>query len=133
MSPDKRDYHLLYELRGMIKKKHHYLPFVKVAGGIEDAFYGDLINLGYSKNPPRTSPDFKEFEFKGGTSTNMNWITDGFKQHPNKVVAVVAATDKNLIDLDKLRANYEVLIGEVITLPEGDGYTNKWVGVIINK
>jgi hypothetical protein len=63
----------------------------------------------------------------------MNWILDGFKQHPNKVVAIVAAIKKNLDDLKKLRVKYEVLIGEVITLPMGSGYTNKWVGVIINK
>ncbi len=130
---EKRDLYLLNALGDMIRKKPHYLPFVKETGGIEESFYGELINLGYNKNPPKTSPDFEEFEFKGGTSTNMGWITAGFKQHKNKVVAIVGANEKTLENLEKLKEEYEVLIGDVIILPKGEGYSNKWVAVIINK
>ena len=73
---------LLEALEEMIGKKGHYLPNVKKGEGIEECFYGELINLGYHKRPPTKSPDFEEFEVKAVTSTDLiGRIQEGFEQH----------------------------------------------------
>jgi hypothetical protein len=124
---------LLLALEQMIRKKPHYLPNIKEGDGVEHAFYGELINLGYHRKPTKCKYDFEEFEVKAITSHDLrSRVKDGFKQH-NKVLAIIAATEKNLQALEKLKTEYKINQGNVVQLPEGNGLINKWLAAIFSR
>ena len=141
-----RDYHLVNALGDIIRKKAHYLPFIKQGDGVEECFYGELVNLGYERLPNRRKvppyigkkkqPDFKEFEVKAATSTGINTlITEGFTQHPDTILLIVGldSNGTNIKNLEKLKRNYYVLIGDIIQFAWNVGFSDKWVGVLIKK
>lgn len=151
MTTNISDDDLLSELEKMIKKKCHYLKNIQRRFGIETAFYGELINLGFHRNPEKVQkgkPDFKEFEVKCVTSNDLERrIKDGFTQH-DKVIAIIAIPcadsksnkdicsrmrKKNIEELKKIKKKYRVLIGNQIKCKKGNGFSNIWIPAICYK
>jgi hypothetical protein len=128
------DNQILETLSCSIKRKEHFLLSVHKGGGAEDAFYGDLIDLGFNRNPPRTSPDFIEFEFKVITANDLeNTIEKGFTQHNEKVVTVIAATEENTQALETMKKKFKIITGDTIIFSEKGKFSNKWMPAIFTK
>ena len=130
---------ILDALTQSIRRKGHFLVNVNVAKGegVEDVFYGDLIDIGCRRKSAKAKSDFEEFEFKAVTSDDRKGTTikNGFKQN-NKVVAVIAVSDPNLESLIELEKSYSVIRGEIVEFPtdvDDTKYRYKWMAVIIEK
>ena len=139
-----RDYHLVNALSDIIRKKAHYLPFIEEGDGVEECFYGEIINLGYERLPNRRKvppyvgsdkqPDFMEFEVKAITSTGINtYLSEGFTQHPDTILLIVGldSNGTNMKTLEALKKKYHVLIGKIIKFEWKVGFSDQWVGVLI--
>jgi hypothetical protein len=129
---------ILDALTQSIRRKEQFLVNVNVAAGegIEDVFYGDLIDIGCIRHSAKAKSDFQEFEFKAVTSDERKGTTinKGFKQN-TKVVAVVAVSNPNLESLEELEKIYLVTRGNIVEFPitVDAKHRNKWMAVIIEK
>ncbi|MCW3988798.1 MAG: hypothetical protein NWE88_01835 [Candidatus Bathyarchaeota archaeon] len=129
---------ILDALSQSIRRKKKFLVNVNVAAGegIEDVFYGDLIDIGCIRHSSKAKSDFQEFEFKAITSDDRKGtrIKNGFKQNA-KVVAVVAVSNPNLESLETLEKTYVVTRGNPVEFPTkvDTEHRNVWIAVIIEK
>ena len=127
---------ILDALTQSIRRKKNFLVNVNVAAGegIEDVFYGDLIDTGCIRHSAKAKSDFQEFEFKAITSDDRKGtrLKTGFKQN-TKVVAVVAASEFNLESLETLGKTYVVTRGNPVEFPTkvDKEHRNTWMAVII--
>lgn len=143
---------ILRTLEKSIRRKKYYLRDVKRTYGIETAFYGDLIDLGYHRNPDRVRKgisDFKEFEVKAVTSNDLrSRIDEGFTKCTDVIVAIIAIPcadpivnndicksmrKKNITELNKLNQQYNVFRGNQIKFSKGKGFSNVWIPAVFTR